>query len=75
MTKLQKKRVLTLTQEPLNIGLTRVTKRRVWLDTKVTVRYSDGSTDIETFDTVKEADEYAKKILQKYAAGENNVSK
>ncbi len=59
-----KKRYLWIDQEALNIGITKKTKRRVWLETKVTVKFDDGTITIKTFDSFSEANKYTKQIMR-----------
>jgi hypothetical protein len=66
MSSKKQKKYKSIDLEPIVIGVTRNTKKRVWLETKVTVKYNDGSTTIDTFDTKKEADTFAQDIMRKY---------
>lgn len=59
-----KKRYLSIELQALSIGVTRQSKKRVWLETKMTVKYSTGETDIKRFDTGKEAEDAAREIIR-----------
>ncbi|NOQ32437.1 MAG: hypothetical protein GQ570_15115 [Helicobacteraceae bacterium] len=65
------KKVKAVTFQPLVIGVTKETRRKMWLNTKVTIFFKDGSQSIETFDTQKEAQEYAREYLG--SMGDSNV--
>lgn len=62
----KEKKYLTIEMEALKIGVTKTTKKRVWLDTRVIVKYNDGSTTINHFDTGKEANIFSDEIMRKY---------
>ncbi|PHQ88773.1 MAG: hypothetical protein COB42_08190 [Sulfurimonas sp.] len=59
------KKYLSIVLEPLLIGVTKKTKKRVWLETKVTIRYEDGTTSIDVFDTNQEAEIFANEVINK----------
>jgi len=51
--------------EPSAIGLTRTTKKKVWLNPKVSIKYKKGNTVITSFEAYPEAMDFVAESLTK----------
>jgi len=49
--------------QPLKIGRVKGTDKQVWLDTRVTVKYKNGTQDIKDFDSEREANNFVMDLL------------
>lgn len=61
---MKKRRIIETIQEPKAIGVT-PSGKRVWLETQVTLKYSDGTVEIFKFDRGTEAHEFLLKAYKK----------